>query len=154
MENADQDKDEGQLYELAYILDPGLSEERLVEQAGKITRAVEKHGGNVTLADNPKMRQLAYTIERAAGGKRRKFDRGYFGWVKFTASPSTVANIDAEAKLMSEVIRHMLIHTVKSASAFVARRRPSAEALGEAKTEERPTEAQLDQQVEELIASV
>src|SRR3989344_2956190 len=145
---------EPMLYELAYILDPGIAEERLAEHAGKITGVIEKHKGALVLADNPKLRGLAYTIERATGGKRQKYNQGYFGWVKFTVSPTSIPDIEKEVKGMTEVIRHILIHTFKSVPAYVPRRPADApRADSSDKPVVKPTEAELDKEVDELIAS-
>src|SRR3989338_9142659 len=145
---------EPMLYELAYILDPGIAEERLAEHAGKITGVIEKHKGALVLADNPKLRGLAYTIERATGGKRQKYNQGYFGWIKFTATSSAVVEIEREIKQRTEVIRHMLIHTVKSVAAYVPRRPADAPRADTGdKPVEKLTEAELDKEVDDLIAS-
>ena len=154
MDEKDNDNDkEPQLYELAYILDPGIAEEHLAEHAGKITGVIEKHKGALVLADNPKLRGLAYSIERATGGKRQKFNQGYFGWVKFTVSPTAVPMIEKEVKAMTEVIRDMLIHTVKSVAPYVPRKPRATESVEGDKPLEKPTEAELDKEVDELIAS-
>ena len=144
-----------QLYELAYILEPGVPEDKLPEYAGKITGLIEKHGGSIVLADNPKIRTLAYTIERATGGKRQKFNQGYFGWLKFNNTPDKIEQLENDVKGWSEVIRHMIIHTVKSVSTFVPRRRPDTPRGTEGETSmPKPTEAELEKEVEQLIASV
>ena len=145
---------EPKLYELAYILDPGIAEEHLAEHAGKVTGIIEKHGGTIVLVDNPKIRGLAYTIERATGGKRQKYNQGYFGWVKFTAVPGSIPEVEKEVKGMTEVIRHILIRTVKSVATYVPRRPADAvSAKGGSASGGKPTEAELDKEVDELIAS-
>ncbi len=142
---------EGMLYELAYILDSGLPEEHLAEQVSHLTMAIEKHGGAIVLSDNPKMRTLAYTIEKSMGGKRAKYNSGYFGWIKFTMIPAEVPALESLVKSTPTIIRHMIIHTVKATAPYVARK-PRAEGDKDTNTP-KPTEAELDKEVENLIAS-
>ncbi len=138
-------------YEIGYILNPAIAEERLAVEAATLVSVLEKHGASITLSDSPKLRGLTYTIERSLGGKREKFDQGYFGWTKFMADPLKLDGINAELKLNRDIIRHMIIHANTKVSTRPPRRFPVKKS--EAGTEEKVSEEQIDKEVESLIAS-
>lgn len=147
---------EANLYEVAYILDPMIPEEKLQEHAAKITSAIEEKGGMIVLADNPKLRALAYQIEKAVGGKRAKYKQGYFAWVKCMLTPKSAKALEGELKHVQEVVRSMIIHTVKASSTYVARkprREGAVSGVGPLAPVEKPTEAELDKEVDTLLAS-
>lgn len=141
--------DDTNLYELSFLIIPEIAEEHLPAELEKIVSVVERHGGAVTLRDNPKLRGLAYTIERSSGGKRQKFNQAHFGWLKFNAVSTSIPEIAKELTTNHNIIRHLLIHgTNVIPSSFARRNKDKADAPAEA-----PTEAEIDKEVEKLIES-
>ena len=147
-----QEDSEANLYELAYILEPQIAEENLPVETSKIVSAIEGRGGSVTLAENPHLRGLAYTIERSSGGKRSKYHQGHFGWIKFTMVPGEVPALATDLDHVNTIIRKLIIHSTKvNPPSFITRRtmRRSSPEI----TEHKATEAEIDKEVESLIAS-
>ncbi|HEY9582987.1 MAG TPA: 30S ribosomal protein S6 [Candidatus Paceibacterota bacterium] len=147
----DDDTKDSDLYELAYIVEPQIAEESLPAFVAQITAIIEAVGGVVTLSDNPKLRGLAYTIERSVGGKRQKYNQGHFGWMKFTAESTKIPDISLELGRLVPIIRKMIIHSPKPSRNLSSRRVPRKVA---SEAGVKVTEAELDKEVETLIANV
>jgi len=136
------------MYELSFIIDPAIPEEALSEEVAKLTSIITSHGGSVIIADNPRLRNLAYTIEIARGGKRRKYTQGHFGWIKFNSGADKVEQIGVEVDKDSAVIRKLLIHG--SIAPLPSPRRSISRTTTE--PEAKISEAEIDKEVEKLIA--
>jgi len=147
----DENEKDGQLYELTYILEPQIQEEAVSGEVSQISILLEQHGATVVLNENPRLRGLAYTIEKSIGGKRRKFDQGYLGWIKFNALPESIPAINSELDGVNTIIRKLLIHGTKTSALSPMRARPQrSDPSG---SDHKASEAEIDKEVEELIAS-
>ena len=81
---------------------PAEADESVVSAAlERITRIVSEAGGAVGTVDRWGRRRLAFEIDRQ--------NEGYYVVVRFTAEPSTQAEIDRTLKLADEVIRHKVL---------------------------------------------
>ena len=113
-------KESVRLYELGFILNPQIEEARVGEEAAKIKAVIESDGGVIVAEELPKYRALSYTmIKRLASGNNR-VSSGYFGWVKFESEADSLSSIDAAAKNNENIIRYIMIKTVKD-SMYVQR---------------------------------
>lgn len=56
---------------------------------------------------------LAYVIERATQGKREKYGEAWFGWIKFATTRSKVPALEAALNDSREVLRSLIIETVR-----------------------------------------
>lgn len=138
------------LYELAFIIEPAIAESVLPDCMNKIEEILGRHEAKTSYSETPRLRNLAYTIEKANGGKRSKYKQGHFGWVRFESSGASIEDIGKEVNALSFVIRMLLIHAPKKDVVPVrARPRRMKEEVGGAK----PTEADIEKEVDNLIAS-
>jgi len=95
-------------YELMVILLPELVDEELTGAIDRISQHVTNIGADVrdVLKDSPwGRRRLAYTI-RFNGTDYRD---GYYVIWHFTATPSSLGDLERELKLDTRVIRHLLV---------------------------------------------
>ncbi|HEY4493318.1 MAG TPA: 30S ribosomal protein S6 [Candidatus Paceibacterota bacterium] len=151
MDDKDLDNErEKSLYELAYILEPELDEQASQQELARISSVIEKHGGATVLSESPKLRGLAYTIERSGGDKKRKFNQGYFGWMKFNIVGSILPELEKDLAHDSHIIRHLVMHATL-ASASPIRRVPRK--ITPDVPVEKASEAEIDKEVEKLIES-
>ncbi|MEI6316337.1 MAG: 30S ribosomal protein S6 [bacterium] len=107
------EKSENGIYELGFLLVPGITEEKLAEVFGEIKNVTSDLGGVVFAEEFPKMITLAYTMEKTINNKIERFKEGWFGWVKFEMVSGNVNTLDAKMRLRVDVIRHLLISTVR-----------------------------------------
>jgi len=101
------------VYELGYILIPSISEEDLPVLYGNLKELVASFGGIVISDEMPKMIQLAYAMVKVAANMRNKFNTGYFGWIKFTMSSDKVLELKKKLDLDLNIIRFLILKTVK-----------------------------------------
>ena len=107
------EKSENGIYELGFLLVPDITEEKLSEVFGNLKDVLSEKGAVIFAEEFPKNIALAYTMEKTINNKIERFKDGFFGWVKFELSQGNVAAIDAKLRLRDDVIRHLLISTVR-----------------------------------------
>lgn len=93
------------LYELAYILDGNLSEEKALGTAASLRGIVEKKNSIIVEEVQPKLRKLAYDIEKRGAG--------FFGWIKFLTQSSDINEIEKQAKRMPEMLRVLTVQSFR-----------------------------------------
>ena len=137
-------------YEIAYILRSSIAEEAIAEHTQKITALVEEEKGIISHSEIPKKRRLAYPI-----GKE---DHGYFGWIKFTALPDTIAAIEKTMKAAASLLRHLIVEDTIPVQQFGRIPRPPAPPPVAAVPPKREEEADerldleaLDKKLEEIL---
>lgn len=101
------------VYELGAHIAPTLSAESLSAEWTTIKGFIESKGGTFISEGFPQPFKLAFQIAKEEKGAYRKFNDSYFGWVKFVVDADKIAEIDTEVKAQSEVLRHLIVKTVK-----------------------------------------
>lgn len=126
------------VYEVGFHLVPTIGEDGIAPAVEKLRKAL---GDAEIIAEGfPAKISFSYVIERATQGKREKFSEAYFGWIKFAAPSETVAVLE-EALNTPEVLRHLIIHTVREDIANRPARAVFTSDRLEGKTLEKPTTA-------------
>lgn len=110
--------DEGKVYEISYILDGRLDESRAAEKAEAFKKDIASLGGSFISEETPYVRELSYEMIRVVNNVNIRFNEGYFGWVKFELTPSKVEELDKKLKLDEEVVRFLVLKTVKGNDVF------------------------------------
>ena len=101
------------IYEVGYLVVPTMAEDKVTEEVSSIRALLEKTGATILAEDFPKLRPLAYTMERSTETKKNKFNEGYFGWIKFELPVASISNIKKDFDKRPNVIRHLIIKTVR-----------------------------------------
>src|SRR5471030_1948154 len=122
------------VYELGYLLVPGIAPEDVAVNYGNLKELVSSFGGVVISDEMPKMIPLAYAMTKVVANIRNKFSTAYFGWIKFTMDSDKVLQLKKKLDLDTKVIRFLILKTVKentiAAKRFVRgdvmHRRPTA----------------------------
>ena len=110
--------DEGKVYEISYILDGRLDESRAAEKAEAFKKDIASLVGSFISEETPYVRELSYEMIRVVNNVNVRFNEGYFGWVKFELTPSKVEELDKKLKLDEEVVRFLVLKTVKGNDIF------------------------------------
>lgn len=100
------------LYELGYHLTPAISEDKVSVELDEIKKILTDNGAEIVKEGEPKLMTLAYEIITHIAGKNQKFDKAYFGWVKFNASADVVEKIKELLDSKAEIIRSLITKTV------------------------------------------
>jgi ribosomal protein S6 len=149
------------VYEVGYLVSSVVPEEKVAEEAGNVRSTIEKSGSYVISEDMPRLKQLAYTIEKSVGGKNERHVSAYFGNIKFEVSRDSVAEIAKNLEANKTIIRFILLKVpreipVAHKPMFRSRTEKPKTADSETGDKEAPakvtmTEAELDKTIEGLI---
>lgn len=168
--------EEMKIYEIGYLLVPYLPVEEVAKTVEKSIKAkilasggLPAQAGEVTSELDPVMTRLAYVITMVINNKHTKFSDGYFGALRFKATPAFVATFEKELAKDDMIIRSLLVSLPKGAEMIVAPRRTSAprsqtsredqpfeiERIMPAKEEEKEalTTEELDKEIDKLVES-
>ncbi|MEI6420213.1 MAG: 30S ribosomal protein S6 [bacterium] len=108
-----------QVYEVGYHIVSSIPEENVPAQVSAIKDLLSKT--EIVAEEAPKLMDLAYAIDKQIGGLRRKFDKAYFGWIKFETSPEEAVVLNKKLSAMENVLRFLLIKTVKENTLYGAK---------------------------------
>lgn len=100
------------IYEVGFHLVPTTPEDGVGAAVEKIRKAIGDDAEFISEGYPQKM-HLAYVIERAAQGKREKYGESWFGWIKFAQSPSKMPALQTTLTASREVLRFLIIETVR-----------------------------------------
>ncbi len=89
-------------YELAYLLTPEISDDKIESEVSELKDVIAKNGGDVIQANLPEKRRLAYPV------KKQNF--AYFGVVYFNAGVENLDNIKKVLLFYKKVLRYLLLN--------------------------------------------
>lgn len=127
---------------------PLIPEDKTAEETAVLRKVIEDNKGFVVGEDQPKMQKLSYAI--------KKFDKGYYGWFKFSAGAEFLDNIKNSFSKNENILRALITEAGKENIAQFAPRYGA----GTAKQEEPSSETakkveikpeQIDQKLEEIL---
>jgi len=123
------------LYELVFIVKPDLGEEVGKAATEKLTGVVEESKGEIVTVEEWGKRKLAYPIEKCT--------EGHYVYLRFTAPPTAINEMERLLKLNEQVIRYLTVKIDPSKAAPVE----------EEPVEEKPVEETQEPSVDEGGAS-
>jgi ribosomal protein S6 len=139
--------DKATVYEVGFHIVPAVSPENLPKEVDAIKATLGGMKATIISEEFPKLRNLAYTMVKAIGPARHRYDTAYFGWIKFECSPESIADLNKAMDGNEKVLRYLVIKTVKENTLY------GAKILGEEKREGRPDDAVAPAEVKEAPAS-
>jgi ribosomal protein S6 len=156
-ENVGAGETQARIYELGYLLIGTMPEENVAAKVGAIKDLLEGKGAISISEEFPRLITLGYEMSRPIGNKKSWFNEGYFGWMKFEMDPSATEEIGAILKRDEDVLRYLLIKTVRE-NTIVGKRamgtgmkRPARKIEN---AEETPIdEAEIEKKLEELAVT-
>lgn len=140
------------VYEVGLHLVPTISEEDVAAKFGDVRAEIEERGGSIVSEGFPVLTTLAYTIV-AKGGK---FDRAYFGWIKFELSAAKIASFKEACDTNPAIIRFLITKTTKEVD--VEFKKPLVRLVTETETTDTDevkavvSEEELDKSLEGIVA--
>jgi ribosomal protein S6 len=106
---------DARLYELGVNLVPTL-EDKIEAAFENIKSIITSNGGAITADSKPALIDLAYTMGKNIDSKWYRYNTAYFGWVKFTAEPSKLAELKEEFDVDGSILRYMILNTTAEAA--------------------------------------
>jgi ribosomal protein S6 len=119
---------QGKVYEIGYVLVSSVPEEKVATEVASLKDVLAKAGASIIAEENPELIQLAYTMIKKMHGANHRFDEGYFGWIKFELSPSAIESVKKAIDGMENILRHLLVITVKE-NTYLGKRSPATAPL-------------------------
>ncbi len=100
---------EAKLYEIGYLLNPLIPEDKLDDEISSLRKKIEDKKGFIMNEARPKMQRLAYPI--------KKNEAAFFGWIKFMIEPSALLEfkktLEGQSADAEKIIRFLIIKAVK-----------------------------------------
>lgn len=144
---------DSRIYEVGFLIIPTVSEDGLVAQCAAIREAISSVSGSIIAEGTAKKVELAYPMTKVAQNKRATFTSAYFAWYKFEAEPKGAKEVAAIVKANDDVLRFLLIKTVREDT--MAPRKLFAKKKEEGDAEEVApvalSEEEIDASIEKLI---
>lgn len=111
-------QDDKEIYEISFIFDNRLAEEKALEKLETLKKDIASESGSFISEETPYLRELSYEMVRVVNNVKVKFQEGYFGWVKFDLIPSSLEILEKKLKLDEEVIRFLIVKAEKGNDVF------------------------------------
>jgi ribosomal protein S6 len=150
------------VYELGYLLVPTIPEENVLTTFGNLKELVNSFGGQIISDEMPKKIVLAYTMLKVYKNVRNKFNEAYFSWIKFEMSGDKVLELKKKLDLDPEIIRFLIIKTVKENTiaskrfihkGSIRRSAPVAKKDGENETVTEINKEEIDKEIDAMVVA-
>jgi ribosomal protein S6 len=112
---------DSRVYEISFIFDNKLDEEAALAKGNALKQSITTLGGSFISEEAPYMRELAYEMIRVQNNINVRFNVGYFGWIKFEMASDKVQDFEKDIKLDEQVVRYMVVSTVRENTVFTKR---------------------------------
>lgn len=151
-------KDNGTVYEIGFHIAPIVGDEKLAYEVSEMKGLLEKIKAETISEDFPRLRVLAYPLSKVIGGSKKTFKEAYFGWIKFEADAEAVVEFKNEVEKLSNVLRFLIIKTVKENTLYGNKFAPKYEGKPKKEEEKRVeepkgpiNEEEIDKTIEDLV---
>ncbi|MBI5005043.1 MAG: 30S ribosomal protein S6 [Candidatus Lloydbacteria bacterium] len=151
---------EPRIYELGFLLVPALDQASVSGETAALRDLIIEKQGIIISEGEAKERPLAYQMSKMINNKKEKFNRAYFGWIKFETTPHMALEIKSALDIKKNILRFLVIKTTREEAAIERRMAPKKkspskiEAKGKKEEAAKPiSQAELDKTIDELVIS-
>jgi ribosomal protein S6 len=109
------------VYEVSFWLVPTISESELPAHFDRLKKVVSDAQGEFISEEAPYMREMTYQMVRVIDNVNKRFNDGYFGWVKFRALPQNAIGVKNAFEKDTTLIRSLLVETVEENTTYTKR---------------------------------
>lgn len=109
------------VYEVSFWLVPTISESELPVHFDRLKKVITEVQGEFISEEAPYMREMTYQMVRVIDNVNKRFNDGYFGWVKFRALPENATNVKNAFEKDTTIIRSLLVETVEENTTYTKR---------------------------------
>ncbi|PWN06825.1 30S ribosomal protein S6 [Rhodohalobacter mucosus] len=88
-------------YEMTYILNPVLDEEKFSEMVNYVNKLIEDNGGELVEVDEWGVKKLAYDIDKKS--------TGYYVNLYFNAPAETIAPVERNMRIHDDIMRYLTL---------------------------------------------
>ena len=108
-----EEEGEKAIYEIGYHLLPTVGEQEVPTHVSALKEGIERAGGVFVMEGFPTRISLAYPMSKIVDGKRTRFEKAYFGWMKFEILRDNIKAVKKTFDDNPDVLRFLLITTVR-----------------------------------------
>lgn len=109
------------VYEVSFWLVPTISESELPAHFDRLKKVVSDAQGELISEEAPYMREMTYQMVRVIDNVNKRFNDGYFGWVKFRALPQNAIVLKNVFEKDTTLVRSLLVETVEENTTYTKR---------------------------------
>ncbi len=113
MTKTQETKEDSKVYEVGFHIAPIVGEDNLSHEVSLIRDVLDTSKAEVVSEDFPRLVSLAYPLSKVIKGTKRVFKEAYFGWIKFEVVTEQVATVAAEVEKLENVLRSIVVKTVR-----------------------------------------
>lgn len=117
---------EPRIYEVSYWLVPTISESELSEHHVRLQKRITDAKGSIISEEAPYMRETAYELVKVINNVNKRFNEGYFGWMKFETLPTEAVKVQDAFEADVTVIRSLMVKTIRDNTTYTKRPEPRA----------------------------
>ncbi len=88
-------------YEFTYIINPVLEDDKFKEAVDKVSKLIEKNGGEIEEVDEWGLRQFAYNIDKKGSG--------YYVNMYFNAPAEAIASVERQLRIDDDILRYLTL---------------------------------------------
>ena len=112
---------EPRVYEVAFWLVPTISESDLSSHHARLQKRITDAGGTIISEEAPYLREAAYELVKVIDNVNKRFNDGYFGWMKFEMQPEAVTLVQDAFEADAQIIRSLVIKTARENTTYTKR---------------------------------
>ena len=112
---------EPRIYEVSYWLVPTISESELSGHHVRLQKRITDAKGSIISEEAPYMRETAYELVKVINNINKRFNEGYFGWMKFETLPTEAVTVQDAFEADNTVIRSLMVKTVRDNTTYTKR---------------------------------
>jgi ribosomal protein S6 len=101
------------VYEVGYLLMPTVSEDQISGEVDSLRKIFADAKAEIIAEGEPVLTTLAYTMVKTIDAKNRKYNEGYFGWIKFELPVASLTDIKTAFEKHPSVLRYLITKTVR-----------------------------------------
>lgn len=136
---------EPRVYEVAFWLVPTISESDLSSHHVRLQKRITDAGGTIISEEAPYLREAAYELIKVIDNVNKRFNDGYFGWMKFEMQPEAVIAVQDAFEADTQIIRSLVIKTVRENTTYTKRPEKKAFEVEEVVAEEIKEEVKAEE---------
>ena len=110
---------EAKVYEICYILSPNFDNDTVQEKIKSLKQSVASLGASFISEEEPFLRDISYQMIRVVKNINKRFNTGYYGWVKIEIDPSNIKALDNLLKDDQDIIRYIIVLADKENNIFI-----------------------------------
>lgn len=144
---------ESSVYELAFHINPNLSETEVSKTFENLKKNILDNGGAIITESSPRRVDLAYTISVKGEEGVKDFNQGMFGWIAYEGLSENQKAIEEEVSDEKNIFRHLVIITTKEVVEFAKQREEEARSVARSAAENDDEEGVSDSELDEALES-